>query len=333
MNGKELFLFGVNWTPIRPNFADLGEEDYRERLALYQDIGVNVLRVWGGGFLERSWFYNLCDEKGLLVWQEFPLSSSGLDNCPPYDEATIRQAAVIAESYIRRIQHHACVFLWCAGNELADNRAGHVSSRPSLTIASHPLVVKLHEVVKQNDPGRWFVPTAPYGPDGSFTRETIGKNEHWDVHGPYMVDGPVDGAWADLWRHDDAMFHSEMGAPSTSSVELIRRYRGNLPAAPGTHANPLWNRQPWWVDWSKFVQETGREPASLEEFVAWSQKRQADALTLAVSAAKSRFPACGGLILWMGHDSFPCTANTSIVDFDGKPKPAALALKRILQRV
>jgi beta-mannosidase len=332
VNGKEVFLFGVNWTPIRPNFADLQEADYLKRIALYQEIGVNVLRVWGGGFLERQWFYDLCDEKGLLVWQEFPVSSSGLDNFPPDDKTSIEQLSAIARSYIERIQHHASLFLWCGGNELEDNRAGRESAQPTLTIGDHPLVVSLGEIVRTEDPGRCYLPTAPYGPVGSFTLSTCGKQQHWDVHGPYVIEGSVDGEWADLWKHDDAMFHSETGCPSTSSADIIRRFKGDLSEVPGTHSNQLWNRQPWWIEWPKFVEERKREPASLDEFVSWSQKRQADALAIAVSTAKMRFPACGGLILWMGHDSFPCTANTSIVDFDGNPKPAALAIQAILRK-
>lgn len=332
VNGKPLFLFGVNWTPIRPNFADLHDEDYRKRLSVYQDVGMNMLRVWGGGFLERSWFYDLCDEKGLLIWQDFSLSSSGLDNCPPDDDETIRQQSAFARSYIERIQHHACLAVWCGGNELEENCPGHVSKEPTLTIARHPLVKKLGEIVKKEDPGRSYLPAAPYGPVGVFTRDSCGQQKHWDIHGPYMLDGPPEGEWRKLWQLDDAMFHSETGCPSTSPVEIIRRYKGDLPDVPGTHRNPLWNRQPWWVEWPKFVKEKGREPSSLEEFVAWSQKRQSDALAIALSVAKSRFPACGGMLLWMGHDSFPCTANTSIVDFDGNPKPAALTLKTILRK-
>ncbi len=115
------------------------------------------------------------------------------------------------------------------------------------------------------------------------------------------------------------------------SAFTIRRFKGDLPDTPGTHANPLWNRQPWWIDWPKFAQEEDREPISIDEFVEWSQKRQSDALVLAVSVAKNRFPACGGVILWMGHDCFPCTNNASIVDFEAVPKPAALALKEIIR--
>lgn len=332
INGKEVFLFGVNWTPIRPNFADLEESDYGKRIAVYRDIGVNVFRVWGGGFPERDCLYDLCDESGILVWQEFPLSSSGMDNYPPDSPEAIEQITAVAKSYIDRLHPHACLAVWCGGNELEDNLAGRVSAQTTLTIAKHPLIVGVAKTVAQNDPGRGFLPTSPFGPVGGFTQQTCGDGKHWDVHGPWNLDGSVDGSWRELWQHDDAMFHSEMGAPSTSSAEMIRRYKGDLPAVPGTHANPLWNRQPWWIEWPKFALEKGREPASLDEFVTWSQQRQADALTVAISEIKSRFPECGGAILWMGHDCMPCTVNASIVDFDGNPKPAALALKRILSK-
>ena len=106
VNGEPVFLQGINWVPIRPNFADLTGEDYRQRLALYQELGINLLRVWGGAVLEKACFYDLCDRLGLLVWQEFPLSSSGLDNWPPEDEASIVALAATAESYIVRRQHH-----------------------------------------------------------------------------------------------------------------------------------------------------------------------------------------------------------------------------------
>ena len=332
VNGKEVFLFGIDWTPILPNFADLKEDDYRKRLDLYRNLGVNIFRVWGGGFPEKNWLYDLCDENGILIWQEFPLSSSGLDSCPPDDPESIREMSEIAALYIERRHHHASLLLWCGGNELAEDRAGHTSAHPNLTIGQHPMTVRLGEIVKENDPGRRFLPTSPYGPIGSFSRENSGKGQYWDVHGPWTFDGPVDGAWRDLWQHGDAMFHSEMGAPSASSAAMIRRFKGNLPETPGTHANPLWNRQPMWIEWPKFALEKGKEPTSLEEFCAWSQKRQADALALALTAAKSRFPACGGMIVWMGHDCFPCTTNTSIVDFDGNPKPAALALRDVIKR-
>ena len=330
VNGKAMFLFGVNWTPIRPNFADVGDEDYRKRANIYRDCGMNLVRVWGGAVLEKENFYKLCDELGLLVWQEFPLSSSGLDNYPPDDPASVDELGKIAQSYIERRAHHVSLLLWCGGNELQDDKNGVKSTQPTLTIRQHPAVVRMGEIVVSEDPGRRYFATNPYGPAGMFNLEDCGKGVFWDVHGPWNFDGPAEGEWRTLWTKDDAMFHSEMGAPSTSPVSIIRKYKGSLPELPGTKDNPLWARQSWWIDWPKFAKEKGREPRDLEEFVAWMDARQEAALTIALRSARSRFPACGGLIIWMGHDSFPCTENDSIVDFDGNPKPVVAALMRLM---
>lgn len=329
VNGEPLFLQGVNWTPIRPNFADVTDEEYRQRLALYRDLGCNLLRVWGGAFLEKPIFYDLCDELGLLVWQEFPLSSSGVDNLPPDDPASVAAMAEIARSYVARRQHHVSLLLWCGGNELQRVVTSEQGARASVPIdASPPMVARMAEVVAAEDPERRFLPTSPSGPRFAADERELGQGLHWDVHGPWGMPG-TPAEWARYWQADDALFRSETGAPGASGADLIERYRGDCPATPGTSANPLWRRTSWWIEWPAFVAERGREPASLAEYVSWSQARQASALAAAAEACKRRFPACGGLLIWMGHDSFPCASNTSIVDFWGRPKPAALALRAI----
>lgn len=323
VNGRPIFLQGVNWTPIRPNFADVRAEQYRGLLETYRDLGCNMLRVWGGAFLEKEVLYDLCDELGLLVWQEFPLSSSGLDNWPPDTPAAVEEMAEIAESYVRRRRRHVSLALWCGGNELQ----GPVNGKP--VDLSHPMIARLAEVVARLDPDRRFLPTSPSGPTFSVDEEKVGRGRHWDVHGPWRADGDLEEEWTRYWQNVDALFHSEIGAPGASPVSLIREYKGDLPEVPGTTANPLWRRTGWWVDWDTFVQDYGREPDSLEEYVIWSQERQSRALSIAARACKGRFPRCGGFLIWMGHDSFPCTANTSIVDFKGTLKPAARAIAGI----
>ncbi len=330
VNGRPIFLQGVNWTPIRPNFADVSEDDYRQRLETYRDLGCNLLRVWGGAFLEKECFYRLCDELGLLVWQEFPLSSSGCDNWPPEDEASISALSEIARSYIARRQHHASLLLWCGGNELQGSLDGSKSGGGKPVGMEHPLLQRFQQIVATQDPGRRFLPTSSSGPLFFAEEANYGKGLHWDVHGPWRPEGDL-AAWARYWAGDDALFRSETGAPGASSVEIIRRYKGEYPEVPGTHENPIWQRTSWWIEWPEFVAEKGREPANLEEYVAWSQERQARALAIAARACKARFPRCGGLLIWMGHDSFPCTANTSIVDFHGRPKPAARAVAEVFR--
>ncbi len=112
VNGQRLFLQGANWVPLLPNFADATEDDYRRHLELYRDLGFNILRVWGGAVLERECFYLLCDELGLMVWQEFPLSSSGRENRPPSDAQSILAHEEIARRISARRQHHPSLIIW-----------------------------------------------------------------------------------------------------------------------------------------------------------------------------------------------------------------------------
>ncbi|MBN1246549.1 MAG: hypothetical protein JXC32_02770 [Anaerolineae bacterium] len=333
VNGRAIFLQGINWTPIRPNFADVDEAAVERRLGLYRDLHVNLLRVWGGAVLEKEHFYSLCDALGLLVWQEFPLSSSGIDNYAPDDPASIATQVEIARSYITRRRHHASLLVWCGGNELMDDRDGDRSRGGQPLGLEHPLLHAFAEVVGEMDPARRFLPTSASGPRFSGDQNEVGQGIHWDVHGPWKVEGALDEAWASYWRDDDALMRSEVGAPGPSSADLIRCYAGDVDPFPGSVANALWRRTSWWVEWPQFVAEFGREPATLEEYVVWGQQRQAHILSTAAAACKGRFPRCGGFIVWMGHDSFPCTANTSIIDFEGNPKPAAFALAAIFAKV
>lgn len=331
VNGKPIFLQGVNWTPIRPNFADVTVEGYRQRLVLYHALGCNIIRIWGGAFLEKECLYDICDELGLLIWQEFPLSSSGIDNWPPEDETSIAELAEIARSYIARRQHHVSLTLWCGGNELSglsENKSG--TEKP--VDVSHPLIKQLQRIVVEQDPTRRFLATSPSGPRIHASRGDFGKGLHWDMHGPWKPIGNLSEEWSWYWQNDDALFWSEVGSPGASSAEIIREYLGDCNEVPGTVDNPLWRRTSWWIEWPEFVKENGREPQNLEEYVAWSQNRQKKALAIAAKACKERFPRCGGFIIWMGHDCFPCTANTSILDFYGKPKPAAEAIGEIFRK-
>ena len=326
VNGRPIFLQGVNCPPLLPNFADVTETVYQERLTLYRDLGVNTLRVNGVGFLEKETFYDLCDELGLLIWQDVPLSSSGVDNVPPDDALAIGQVAAILETFVRRRQHHVSLLLWCGGNEL-HARSPEGYGVPMTT--AHPLIKRLDEVVQAMDPTRRFLPTTAAGPRFSADAKDFGKGLHWNTHGPWKMWGDM-AAWTEYWRADDSLFRAESGAPGASPAEIIRQYAGDYDPMPVAEDNPVWRRPlTWWIEAGAFATEHGRAPAALDEYVAWSQARQAEALTIAVTACKDRFPRCGGILLWCGHDCYPCSANTSIIDFHGAPKPAALALREI----
>jgi beta-mannosidase len=330
VNGKRVFLQGINWTPIRPNWADVTEDQYRRLLLQYKDLGINIVRVWGGFTLESEYFYNLCDELGLMVWQEFPLSSSGVDNYPPEDEKSINEMAEIARSFIARRQHHVSLIIWCGGNELQKGLDGRKTGGGLPIDMSHPMIARLKEISETEDPTRRFIPTSASGPRECAHPDNFGKGLHWDVHGPWKPEGRLEEEWTHYWTALDALFCSEVGCPGASPSHIIRQYAGDIDPMPPNATNPLWRRtSPWWIEWDQFIAEKGYVPKDLEEYVNWSQKRQEEALCIAVKSCKEKFPRCGGILIWMGHDCFPGTTNTSIIDFEGNPKPAALALKDI----
>ncbi|MHB1001135.1 MAG: glycoside hydrolase family 2 protein [Armatimonadota bacterium] len=334
INGRPVFLQGVNWTPIRPNFADLTEEDYRKRLEIYKDMGLTIFRVWGGAILEKEVFYNLCDEMGLMVWQEFSFSSSSFENWPPEDPKAIREMRGIAKSYVTRRQHHASLIMWCGGNEL--HKKVNLENGEIMGVAAdlnHPMLAMLKEVVEEYDPTRRFVATSPSGPRVGVDPREYGQGLHWDVHGPWAAEADL-SKWEEYWAGDDSLFRSEVGAPSASPMHILKQYAADEGFVKPTADTPEWHRQFdwwWWAEWPKFAELNGREPESIEEFVEWSLKRQADSLRIAAKACKDRFPGCGGFIVWMSQDSFPCTANTAILDFHGDPKPSVFALKEVFR--
>lgn len=323
VNGRPIFLQGINWTPIRPNYADLTPADYETRLRAYADLGLNVLRVWGGAFLETEIFYDLCDRYGLLVWQEFPFSSSGVDNWPPEDAVVIAEAQPIVRSYIARRQHHASLLCWCGGNELQGALDGGKVGCGRPVTTAHPLIAMMAREVAALDPERRFLPTSASGPRFMADEKEFGLGLHWDVHGPWQ---PAPDSY---WQKDDALFRSEVGAPGASPLDIIERYYAPEALLPLHDRNPLWRRFGFWIQEEAFQKDHGRQPRDTAEFVAWSQRVQTEALLRPTLACKRRFPRCGGIIIWMGHDTFPCPVNTALLDFYGRPKPAALALQKV----
>lgn len=340
VNGIPVFLQGINWTPIRPDFADLQKRDYQQLLITYRDLGINTIRVWGGGFSEKEWLYDLCDEMGILVWQDFPLSSSGIENFPPEGTNEVCTMSWIVRHYIYRLHHHASLLLWCGGNEL------YTPDNKSTVTDTHRMIREMKEIVHLLDPTRRFISGSPSGPNMSAIRSNFGSGGNWQTHGPWTL--PYTSPWNDplpegediwtavhiYWEQNDALFISEAGVAGAMSAEMIKKYAGRYAPLPASLENPLWRNVNWWVDWKEYLAEhKGKEPSTIEKYVAWSQERQTKGLTIAVETMKKKFPRCGGFLIWMGHDCFPCPINTSIIDFDGNPKPAAYELSKIWKNI
>ena len=114
VNSKEIFCRGANWIPADALPSRATPELTRKLLQAAVDANMNMIRVWGGGYYEQDWFYDLCDELGLLVWQDFQFSC----NLYPADEKFLRKVRQEVSHQVHRLQHHACIAVWCGDNEL-----------------------------------------------------------------------------------------------------------------------------------------------------------------------------------------------------------------------
>ncbi len=147
INGKKLFVKGMNWTPVDV-LLDLPEERYRWALEAARNMGVQLIRVWGGGLLETEHFYSICNELGIMVWQDFPI---GNQDTPDYPQ-DIWEAQVVQSIF--RLRNHPSLAVWCGGNEFNPYSFGNAAS---IGIIERNLDIF--------DPSRLFVRTTP--DDGS----------------------------------------------------------------------------------------------------------------------------------------------------------------------
>ena len=116
MNGKPVFILGTNWVPTDA-LPPAGDVRAPEILELADDIGCNAIRIWGGGKYEQDSFYRLCDQRGILVWQDFMMACG---NYPQTEEFAKRLSSEIRQ-VVRALRHHPSIFLWAGDNECDQN--------------------------------------------------------------------------------------------------------------------------------------------------------------------------------------------------------------------
>jgi beta-mannosidase len=308
VNGQPEFIRGVNWVPADSFPGRVQPEKYRQLLTQAKENGANLLRVWGGGLREKKAFYDLCDELGLLVWQEFPFACMFLGSFPR-DDAYLNKVESECSAIVRQLRHHPSVAVWCGGNEFSQKR-------------NQPLLQTLASIVSQFDPIRPFIPVSPSLGQGD--------NHHsWDVwHG----DEPI-GAYG----RETARFVSEFGLQSlphadtlktsladptrgweTHHADLPKLRRYNLPFVMAQMADA----QNFRIKFFDFSRPADIEPAQfLETNITASQRAQAAALQTAIEHMRRRKGEAGGVCLWQFNEPWPAI-SWAIVDYFGRPKLA-----------
>ncbi|MDX3353385.1 glycoside hydrolase family 2 TIM barrel-domain containing protein [Streptomyces sp. ME01-24h] len=206
VNGRPLYAKGWNWVPHDALYGAARPGRLQHLLTLAAAAHVTLLRVWGGGLIESEEFYAACDRLGLLVWQEFSLSSSGIDSVPSEDPVYLAHMEDEARHIVPALRHHPALALWGPGNELHDTAAG----RP-LSQADSAVIAVLARVVAELDPGRAWLPGSPSGRAFLNRLDVIHADpdgQH-DVHGPWEHQGH--GLHQELYDAGTCLLHSEFG--------------------------------------------------------------------------------------------------------------------------
>ena len=179
INHVPIYVKGVNMTPLDHIYGNVKKEHYEYIVKMMKNMNVNLVRVWGGGLIEKEIFYQLCSRYGIMVWQEFIQSSSGIDNIPSKRPEFLNLLKRTAESAVKSLRSYTSLTVWSVGNELTDEHfvpSGYEDENISM----------LKQTVELLDPQRIFLPTSASGPREFVTRE---KGVSHDVHGNWNYMG------------------------------------------------------------------------------------------------------------------------------------------------
>jgi beta-mannosidase len=306
INGRRIFSKGTNWVNPEIFPGIITKERYDELLNLALEANFNMLRVWGGGIVNKEAFYEGCNEKGILVWTEFPLACNNYEDNPEY----LRVLEQESESIIKRIRKHPSNAMWSGGNELFNNWSGMTDQSLALRM--------LNSQCYKFDPLTPFIPTSPiYG---------MG-------HGHYVFrdfDGQTE---VYQWMAEaKSTAYTEFGMPGPSPVDILKTIIPEeelFPPMPGTsweshHAFKAWVGDTWLM--KDFLAEYFGEPETLEELVENGQWIQSEGYKCIYEEARRQKPWCSMALNWCYNEPWPTAANNSLINYPAKPKPAFYAV-------
>jgi len=311
VNGKRIYIKGWNWAPTHHLYRRQTPERYRRLIELAREAHVTFLRVWGGGLLEREVFYDLCDEAGILVWQSFSQSSSGIDNEPPKDPEYMNLAVRHAEAMVPQRRNHPSLVIWCGGNELMDDGWKPLG-------LTHPTLAVLKDCVARLDPDRFYLPTSASGPVANASLEQVGRMH--DVHGPWTYNGLEEHYR--LFNGIDPLLHAEFGSEGAARLRSLRAFLAEDHLWPPDATNEMWlHHGAWWINRARAEAFFG-PIADIRAFVLATQFIQAEGLRYSIEANRRRKWHCSGTMPWQYNETWPNASGNYCVDYYGQPRPA-----------
>lgn len=325
VNGVDVFAMGADYIPEDNLLPRVNRERTRRLLEDARAANMNTIRIWGGGYYPEDYLYDLCDELGLLVWQDFMFA------CAAYDLTEAFEENVCAEfrDNIRRLRHHASLALWCGNNEMESFVPQGVWIKDKKEIADY---IKLYEcilpkLVKEEDPDAFYWPSSPSS-GGNFDMpwdENRGDCHYWEVwHGlkPFTD-----------YRNHLFRYTSEFGFQSFPCMATIESY--SLPEERNVFSYIMEKHQRNASANGKiaeYLSQTYLYPSTFDGFVYASQLLQAQAMQYGVEHWRRYRGRCMGALVWQLNDCWPVTSWSSI-DYFGRWKALHYYEKRFFAPV
>ncbi len=316
INDKPIFAKGANWIPPTLFSTDVTRDLYAQLLTAARDANMNMIRVWGGGFYPHDRFYELCDELGLMVWQDFMFACATYPEEEPYFSSVEKEA----RHQVARLTGHPSVVLWCGGNECVWAHHGwgfKEKLAENQTWGERFYHELLPAVCEQLDSTTPYWPNTPYSgePDTDPIDPDRGTRHTWDRR-------------IEEYREIVPRFVAEFGhqsPPNLSTLtaalppnELQIDSRAMVHRQRATAGNGVQFQEP--------LSEWFAPPTSFNEWHFLAQLMQARALSIGLQWLRAHSPRCMGALLWQLND---CWAGHSwaIVDHLGRRKLAYHAVR------
>ena len=318
VNGRDVFAKGASWIPCDALPSRQTPERCRDLLESAAAAGMNMVRVWGGGQYEKDFFYDICDELGLMVWQDFMFSCAEY----PADGAFLASVAREADFQVRRLARHPCIALWCGDNEcvgatkwFADGDEARIAENRRTLEAIHST---LEKAVRDSDPdGRFFWPSSPCAGRGDYAdgwhADGCGDMHYWDVW--------CGGKDFSEFRRYRPRFCSEFGYQSFPSREVARTFCAPDDVGPDS-PDFAWHQKGGLNANRRILDTVGRlfpPPRDIGFTLDLSQIGQALAVKTAVEAWRALRPHCMGTLYWQLDDQWPVSSWSSL-EYGGKWK-------------
>lgn len=309
LNGRRIFAKGSNFVNTELFFGHMEKAGYAAQVKAAKEAHMNILRCWGGAGIQKADFYDLCDENGILVWQEFMLACNNYVGTPHY----LRILEQEARSVIRQLRSHACLAFWCGGNELFNRWSG-------MDDQSHALRL-LNKLCYELDFERPFLATAPL----------FGM-----AHGGYRFRTANQDVFQ-MFQNSACTAYSEFGVAAMADVETLKTI------IPAQELFPVENTPAWRYHFGVGLGEDNgyvSEPIlrhyfgkaeSLAELVFQSNWLQCEGYKAIFEESRRQWPQCSMALNWCFNEPWVCAANCSILMYPAKPKPGYYAVQAALR--